>query len=63
MFPGANEPMPLCYVFDDLTVLTPAEVMHFYGHDRVVDECLAHRISIHRWQPTTPGSMPAPETA
>ena len=29
MFLGTNEPMPLYYVFGDLTVLTPAEVMHY----------------------------------
>lgn len=29
MFLGANEPMPLYYVFGDLAVLTPAEVMHY----------------------------------
>jgi hypothetical protein len=29
VFLGANEPLPLYYVFGDLTVLTPAEVMHY----------------------------------
>ena len=33
MFPGANERMPLYYVFGDLTVLTPAEVMHYCSVD------------------------------
>jgi hypothetical protein len=28
-FIGANAPIPLYYVFGDLTVLTPAEVMHY----------------------------------
>lgn len=51
LFTAAHAPTPLYYVFGDLKVLTPAEVLHYTDHALRHSSGAYHLVSTHRAHP------------
>ncbi|MBP0932532.1 hypothetical protein J0X20_02710 [Streptomyces sp. KCTC 0041BP] len=51
LFTAAHAPTPLYYVFGDMKVLTPAEVLHYTDHALRHSSGAYHLVSTHRAHP------------